>query len=321
MTLDIVSGAATAQLVGYEDAIAAIRDMFVAYEAGQSVVFPAIQGRGSDKTTRFGVKAGYDGTHHLPGLKVGSYWPMNAARGLPNHGSTTLLLDDATGFPVALVEATWLNALRTAASDADAVDMLARRDAGVLAVIGSGNQAYHEMRAVALVRPPEAILVCARTAEKADNLVKTIAPRRAERACRDDRAGAGERRRHRHRDRRARCAVRGACGAGRDACFRDGRRRPGETGIAAGPGVAGFFVRRRARAIDRARRVSISRRHARRAAYRRDRHRVERLERGREDDAAITIYDSSGIGLQDIAIAALALDRARAAGLVTKVEF
>ena len=61
------------------------------------------------------MKPGYDGRRKLPGRKVGSYWSHNTDRGLPNHGSTTLLLDDETGFPLALVSATYLNALRTAA--------------------------------------------------------------------------------------------------------------------------------------------------------------------------------------------------------------
>lgn len=319
--IEIVSGAVAEKLVGHDDAIAAIREMFLAMEAGTSLNFPPMRGHGSDPATRFGVKAGFDGARGLPGLKVGSYWPGNPARGLPAHGSTTLLLDDRTGFPIALVEATWLNGLRTAASDAIAVDALARQDARVLAVIGTGNQAYHEMRAVSLVRPPQAVLVVGRSVEKAEELASRLSSDGlAARAASLDEAlmladvivtataargplfAAGAVRSGTH------ISAMGADGPGkqelpgelaaRARLFADAPEQSIQIGefqhLADGPGAAGI--------------TGIGSVLAGRAS-------------GRTSAEEITIYDSSGFGLQDIAIAALALDRARAAGLVEQVAF
>jgi len=95
--------------------------------------------------------------------------------GLAAHGSTVLLLDDATGFPVAVVAATHLTALRTAAVDAVAVDALARPDASRLVVVGTGHQAGFDARAIAYIRPLTDIAICGRNQQAAARLVADLA--------------------------------------------------------------------------------------------------------------------------------------------------
>lgn len=170
MKISVVTDSQARDLVSLADAIQLVEAAFVSLAKGQSQLFPAVRGRGSDPGTRFGVKAGYDADRRLPGLKVGSYWPGNVARGLEAHGSTTLLLDDETGFPAALIAATHLNALRTAASDAVAVKHLARPDARILTVVGTGHQAYWEAMAVAEVRGLEEVWICGRNIAAAEAL-------------------------------------------------------------------------------------------------------------------------------------------------------
>jgi len=127
--IQAVSETVAKRLVTLADAIGLMDAAFAALDRGESVLFPFVAGHGFDPGTRFGAKLGYDGPRRLPGLKVGSYWPGNRARGIGNHGSTTLLLDDETGLLRAVIAATHLTALRTAASDALAVKHLARPDA------------------------------------------------------------------------------------------------------------------------------------------------------------------------------------------------
>ena len=67
-------------------------------------------------------------------------------------GTTVMLADPDTGYPKAIVNASYLNGFRTAAADAIAVSFLARPDATVLGVIGAEHQAEQEIRAVAEVR-------------------------------------------------------------------------------------------------------------------------------------------------------------------------
>jgi ornithine cyclodeaminase len=111
----------------------------------------------------------------LTGVKVGSFWSGNPAIGLPRHNSTIVLLDQRTGRLRAVIEAGKVNAYRTAAADAVAADLLARKDARTLAVFGSGNQAGYEIAALARIRPIEEVLVVSRPSERLDAFVEQVA--------------------------------------------------------------------------------------------------------------------------------------------------
>jgi ornithine cyclodeaminase len=318
--LSIVSSEAAASVVTHGDAIALMRTVFSSLESGASLLFPATRGHGSDPGTRFGVKPGYDGARNVPGLKIGSYWPGNVARGLPNHGSTTILLDDATGFPTAIVEATWLNALRTAASDAVGVDALARQDAKTLAVIGTGNQAYHEVRAIALVRALADVMIIGRDAAKAQALVDRLRADGLPARVADTATALPA----------ADIVV--TVTTSKAPLFDAGLIRPG-THISAmgadGPGKQELPPALAERAelfadvLDQTLTIGEFQ-------YLKGTSHAARIvaigavlsgSGGRSGPNAITVYDSSGIGLQDLAIAAFALDAARSAGLVQEVLF
>lgn len=157
-----------------KDAIAAVEQAYLALEKGDAMVFPVTGGKGSDLSTKFAVKSGLVRSRGLLGMKIGTYWPGNRSKGLPAHGSTTLLLDDATGFPKALVEATYLTALRTAAADAVAVKYLSRADAQVLAVVGAGHQAWFEIEAVRNVRDIRRIMIANRTMGQAEEFAERL---------------------------------------------------------------------------------------------------------------------------------------------------
>jgi len=151
--------------------------------------FPVVLGHGSDRQNRFTIKSAADG--ELAGLKVGSYFPTNDAAGLPRHSSIIFLFDQSRGQIGAIVEGSKLNAYRTAAADAVATDALARPDAASLAVFGTGHQAEYEVAAVARVRELRRILVVGRTRERAEDLVRRLSalglasePTGAEEACR-----------------------------------------------------------------------------------------------------------------------------------------
>ena len=74
-----------------------------------------------------------------------------------------------------MIEAGKVNAYRTAAADAVAADALARADAAVLAVFGAGHQALYECRAIARIRPIRDILVVARDPAKGEAFAATLA--------------------------------------------------------------------------------------------------------------------------------------------------
>jgi ornithine cyclodeaminase len=155
-----------------ERAFAAVREAFVASWRGEGRNFPVVREAIGVDGRVFGVKSG--AAPGLLGLKAGGYWPGNESRGLGNHQSTILLFDEATGRPAALVSANLLTALRTAAASAVSIATLARADARTLGVVGAGRQAAFQVRAALATRPFERVLVWNRTAAHAEALVEAL---------------------------------------------------------------------------------------------------------------------------------------------------
>jgi ornithine cyclodeaminase len=149
--------------VTFADVLAAIERAFLALHRGESSLFEVVRGHGGGDNHFFAIKSARDGAIPMLGLKAGSYAPANIARGLPAHSSTTLLIDDQTGMPIAAVAANYLNGLRTSAANALAVRALARPDASTLSIVGVGEQAVFETLAVLHVRRIARILAVGRT--------------------------------------------------------------------------------------------------------------------------------------------------------------
>lgn len=105
--------------------------------------------------------------------KLVSVFPHNTDR--PSHQAVIVCFDPQTGTPVALVDGTSVTELRTAAGSALSVRLLAREDAGVLAVLGTGVQARAHARAVVRARPIERVRVAGREPAKAEALAGALA--------------------------------------------------------------------------------------------------------------------------------------------------
>lgn len=105
------------------------------------------------------------------GIKVITFYPGNPQRGLPSISGVVALFDPETGVPIALLDGGVVTEIRTGAASAVATDVLARPDAGDLALIGAGVQARAHLAALATVRPLRRIRVWSRTPESADAFV------------------------------------------------------------------------------------------------------------------------------------------------------
>jgi alanine dehydrogenase len=153
----VVPEAAIAGLVSPEAAFEAIEACFAAMARDQAYNFPVVReplGEGR----LYGFKSGLDRAGGVLGVKAGGYFPGNAARGIINHQSTVFLFDPDTGVLRAAVGGNLLTALRTAAASAISIDRLARRDARVLGMVGAGHQAGFQLRAAARVRGFERVI-------------------------------------------------------------------------------------------------------------------------------------------------------------------
>jgi ornithine cyclodeaminase len=165
----------SAALISHEIAYDAVKAAFISAATGEGAVFPALSAHASDSTCTFSVKSG--SAPGYVGVKLGSYWPSNDALGIPRHGTTVILLDEVTGRLAAAVEAAQVNAFRTAAADAVAADALAHRDARTLTVFGNGHQALYECLALVKIRQIERINVVARNPVRGERFAAELVDR------------------------------------------------------------------------------------------------------------------------------------------------
>lgn len=105
--------------------------------------------------------------------------PDNPARGLDAHQGVVTLFDGITGQPTAILDASAITAIRTAAVTALATRTLAREDAGTLAIVGAGVQAAAHIEALLPVREFDAVRVYAPTADHVRSVIAN-APARAD---------------------------------------------------------------------------------------------------------------------------------------------
>ncbi|MFY0661597.1 MAG: ornithine cyclodeaminase family protein [Shimia sp.] len=137
-----------ADLMTREAAFDAVEKVFAAMAARDAYNFPVVREAIGHEDALYGFKGGFDQAGLTLGLKAGGYWPNNLEkRELINHQSTVFLFDPDTGKAKAMVGGNLLTALRTAAASSVSIKHLAREDAKVIGMIGAGHQATFQLRA------------------------------------------------------------------------------------------------------------------------------------------------------------------------------
>lgn len=127
-----------------------------------------------DKVGALGMMPAYLGPIETMGIKTVSVFPGNTDTEYDSHQGTVMLFDAANGRLKAVLDATEITATRTAAASAVATDHLARPDASVLAILGSGVQGAAHLRAIPLVREIAETRVWSRNPDHAHRLVENI---------------------------------------------------------------------------------------------------------------------------------------------------
>ncbi|MDQ7080260.1 MAG: ornithine cyclodeaminase family protein [Paracoccaceae bacterium] len=154
----IVSEETCQKVVTRKAAYDAVEAVFGAMARGDAWNFPVVREAIGHADALYGFKSGFDRAGLTLGVKAGGYWPHNMARGLTNHQSTVFLFDPDTGQLSALVGGNYLTAVRTAASSSISINHLARKDARVLGMVGAGHQAQFQLRAAAEQREFERVI-------------------------------------------------------------------------------------------------------------------------------------------------------------------
>lgn len=167
--------AITARL-GWPELIAALRDAFAtgAVEAPprQTLTIALPDGQTASLLLMPAWQAGC-----AIGVKLVTFFPGNAAAGKPTINAAYLLFDGGDGRLRAVLDGDALTARRTAAASALAADLLARRDARVLLIVGTGQLAVAVGEAHAAVRAYERVLVWGRSPAKAGSVAEALTAR------------------------------------------------------------------------------------------------------------------------------------------------
>lgn len=141
-----------AQVLTLEHAIAGVEQAFHESSTLQSSQIPMLY-HSFGETEDMDIKAGHMVKGGVYGLKLVSWFGHNPEKGLPAMLGTTMLFDDSTGRPLALLNAEGIGKLRTGAAGAIGAKYLANPDAKHLLVVGTGAQAACQIAATLLVMP------------------------------------------------------------------------------------------------------------------------------------------------------------------------
>ena len=154
----IVSEEVCKAVIDRKAAFTAVENVFGAMARGDAYNFPVIREAIGYADALYGFKSGFDKAGKALGVKSGGYWPGNAEKGLTNHQSTIFLFDPDTGQLAALVGGNYLTAVRTAASSSVSIAHLARKDSKVLGMVGAGHQAQFQLRSAVEQRDFEKVV-------------------------------------------------------------------------------------------------------------------------------------------------------------------
>ena len=121
-----------------------------------------------DRRGVLGMMPGYVASPESIAIKVITVFPNNVETPYDSHQGAVMLFDSSNGRIIALMDASEVTAIRTAAASAVATDLLARKDARILSILGSGVQARTHLDAMRKVRNVSHVRVWSRTRERAE---------------------------------------------------------------------------------------------------------------------------------------------------------
>jgi ornithine cyclodeaminase len=159
-------------LLPIESCVPLMRETLATFARGDAVLPLRSMVRLPDGSGILGLMPGYLGEPRSFGLKVVSVMPDNHGTAYDSHQGVVMLFGVEHGEPLAILDATSITAIRTAAASGAATDALANLEAGDLALIGSGAQARTHLAAMRAVRTLRRVRVWSRSGANAEKFAK-----------------------------------------------------------------------------------------------------------------------------------------------------
>ena len=305
------------ELLTMEDAIKAMEEVFAASSNGLAESVGVIQIDASKFGGGWAAKPGYLLDKGYVGVKLGCYYPGNGKSDLPTHLASILLSDAHNGMPLAVLDGLYITTMRTGASGGVAAKYLARKDSRVVGVLGTGTQGRIQLMALKnLFKLKEARAYSPdkgrRTAYAKDMTKEIGIPVKAVNS--------------------AEAAVRGAdiviaatpskVPVVKDAWIGKGVHINGIGADGLGKKELETKTYKRSRLVTDKISVAVQKGLFEKSdIYAELGEVISGKKKGRESADELTIFDSTGIGVQDVATAAIVYQRAKKAGKGKSVKF
>ncbi|MBI4504155.1 MAG: ornithine cyclodeaminase family protein [Chloroflexi bacterium] len=170
----ILSRDEVTRLLSMADAIRVVEQALIEFSAGEAVM--PVRGTTAVPPHRglLLTMPAYLSRSDALATKMVTVYPQNPARGLPVILAVIVVFDPQSGAPLAIMDGVHVTAVRTAAASAVATKYLAREDARVLGIIGTGVQGASHLWAMREVRPVERAVVFNRTRAKAEEFAQAM---------------------------------------------------------------------------------------------------------------------------------------------------
>lgn len=140
-------------IVSVKDAIDAVEEVYRLKAEGKTSVWPLVTYDFETGVSDMDIKSGYIGGLNIFGMKSVSYFSNNYKVGLPNLIGILTVYDAENGVPLGIMDAGYITCLRTGAAGALGIKYLSRKDSSRMTMIGAGKQALFQMAAALTVRP------------------------------------------------------------------------------------------------------------------------------------------------------------------------
>jgi ornithine cyclodeaminase len=169
----VLTGAQVEALVDLDALIDALAPAMADLSAGRASAPDRVAALVPEHDGLLAAMPGYVPSAGVLMAKLVSLYPRNTGP-LPTHQAVVVVFDPGTGEPAALLDGTAITAIRTGACSALSARLLARPDADVLAILGTGVQARSHARAMCRVRPVREIRIAGRDQAKAAALAAEL---------------------------------------------------------------------------------------------------------------------------------------------------
>ena len=147
----VLSEEDTRQLLELEEVIEAIENVYKEKSSGSGKVFPLVFHEFEKGAADMDIKSGTLDKMGVYGLKLVSWFGNNPSKGLPSLSGIVMLFDSSTGLPIGTISAEHMTGMRTGAAGAIGAKYLARNNSEVMLMVGSGHQASYQIRAMQTV--------------------------------------------------------------------------------------------------------------------------------------------------------------------------